>query len=109
MKLVVVNTSVPKFSFFWLKSQILSWTTNTVGCFPRNDRLTLFTFEKMSAKHPNRITTVVSHFTFHVKTTTSSVCDSNNCTGAFPGDSCGTRVGSGSALCGLSILSHRKF
>lgn len=38
---------------FPLKAQILSLVTNIITCFSWRDRLTLFIFEKMSARYPN--------------------------------------------------------
>ena len=35
----------------YIKVQVLSLVTNTVGCFSRYDRVTLFIFEKISAKN----------------------------------------------------------
>lgn len=40
-----------KIQIFGLKAHMLSLTTNTVGCFSCNDWLTLFIFQKISAKY----------------------------------------------------------
>lgn len=40
-----------KIRIFHLKSQILFLPTNTASCFPWSDRLTSFSFKKMSAKY----------------------------------------------------------
>lgn len=105
----MVNTSVPKFSFFG----------GNLKFYHGQQTLSVLFFETAGSLHsllrkylPNtqdRITTVPSHLIFHIKKQLVCVTsDSDNCTGAFPGDNCGTRVGSRSALCGLSILSPRK-
>lgn len=38
---------------FTLEAHILSLATHTANCFPQSDRLTLFAFEKMSARYPH--------------------------------------------------------
>ena len=50
---ISTNSIRQDFSNFYLKAQILSLATNTDSCFPWSDSLTLFIFEKMSAKHPS--------------------------------------------------------
>ena len=49
----ITTSPIRQVSNFHLKAQILSLATNTDSCFPWSDSLTLFIFEKMSARHPS--------------------------------------------------------
>lgn len=61
VRLIVLNTSVWKFYFFVFKGSDFISDTNNVSCFPQNDRLTSFAFEKISDTQ-DRITTVYQAF-----------------------------------------------
>lgn len=50
--------SFPKFSFLLESVSCIILSTNSVNCFPWNDRVTLFIFETMSTKYPSQKTTV---------------------------------------------------
>lgn len=58
---MVLNTSVLKFYFFVFKGLDFISDTNNVSCFPQNDRLTSFTFEKIPNTQ-DRISTVCQAF-----------------------------------------------
>lgn len=95
---------------FPLKAQILSLAANIITCFPRSDRLTLFIFEKMSAKYPhlNNHTLLIIHSNKRgVSWKKQLVQHSNNHPSAFPWDSRQTSVCSRRAFCLLLIWSHK--
>lgn len=51
---------------FHLRAWTLSLPTNTLSCFPRCDRLTLFISKKMSAKYPSLANIVICQLSFWV-------------------------------------------
>lgn len=91
VRLMVAETNFPKLFKFRLRAWTLSLPTNTLSCFPRCDRLTLFISKKMSAKYPSLANIVVCQLSFwvnvvfYVKAAISALCTPSNHSGiGFP-------------------------